>query len=179
MEDKKQESQKTVVAFVAGLLIGGLLVWVFSLSPEAAAPEVEENGGETSDVRENVADVPEDTEVSMDNGSEVEAGSFSVADQPAGTEVSLGSDVMYPSGEGWIVVHEEVGGGLGNALGAARYETAVGLLPTSVRLLRATEAGVTYHVVYYGENGDDRFDMRVDTPLTTDGAMVEATFIAQ
>ena len=29
-EQQKEESQKTVVSFVVGLLIGGLLVWAFS-----------------------------------------------------------------------------------------------------------------------------------------------------
>ena len=33
-EQLKEESQKTVVSFVVGLLIGGLLVWAFSGAPK-------------------------------------------------------------------------------------------------------------------------------------------------
>ena len=37
MTDVKQEGQKTIVSFIVGLLIGGLLVWAFS-GPEVSAP---------------------------------------------------------------------------------------------------------------------------------------------
>ena len=38
MAEEKQEGQKTVVSFIVGLLIGGLLVWAFS-GPSVDAPE--------------------------------------------------------------------------------------------------------------------------------------------
>ena len=37
MSEQKEETQKTVVSFVVGLLIGGLLVWAFS-GTESTAP---------------------------------------------------------------------------------------------------------------------------------------------
>ncbi len=40
-----QASQRTVIAFISGLLIGGLLVWVFSGNPEDTK-KVEEGGSQ-------------------------------------------------------------------------------------------------------------------------------------
>ena len=39
-EQETQESSKTVVSFTVGLIVGGLLVWVFSGSPEQAPTEI-------------------------------------------------------------------------------------------------------------------------------------------
>lgn len=195
-EHKKQESQKTVVAFVAGLLIGGLLVWVFSSSPEAAVPTDErttEDSTETVEMDESDAapveqpsardEVSSDAGIGDDSTSAspvVDGFAFSVEDQPAGGVVSLGDSPVYPTAAGWVVVHEDADGELGNALGAARYNTAGNLTPNQVTLLRGTSAGATYHVVWYVDDGDRIFDMERDTLVTTSaGGAVRATFIAQ
>lgn len=181
-EGIKQDGQKTVVAFVAGLLIGGLLVWVFSASPENA--DVENITGDTNTEEEtrtpstvgegNTAAGDEDEDA--DTGAvtdtrpvdappvSVGEGSLSVADQEAGEVVTLGA-LEYPATDGWIVVHEYTDGVLGNALGAARYSTGEGLLPSEVRLLRVTEAGSEYFVVFYSDNGDRVFDLGDDFPV--------------
>lgn len=187
MDDKKLESQKTVVAFVAGLLIGGLLVWVFTASPDKPTPSTsseETPDGEITGATET-DETPETPTASETPASSAPVAqeevngdfSFSVADQSAGTSVSLGS-VTYPTTEGWIVIHEDVNGSLGNALGAARYNTAVGLNPQAVPLLRATTAGNEYHVVFYSENGDRMFDIREDAVLMQDGEMLSTSFTA-
>ncbi len=192
MDEQKQDSRKTVVAFVAGLLIGGLLVWLFSGSPEAEAPERISNDT-TAAVREAIdlggeevgqmTDKPENDTAALapqTTPANPDGFTFSVANQSAGAAVSLGESIQYPSAEGWIAVHEEVGGELGNVLGAARFDTALGLMPKSVELLRATEAGKTYRVVYYNESGDRAFSKREDTPLTrADGSLIEASFTAE
>ncbi len=202
MDDRKKESQKTVVAFVAGLLIGGLLVWVFAQTPEndvradrdkdtvgATDTRDEENGEDTED--RNGADEGEDEEVGATTPTTpsrnqtlqptiVEGNfSFSIADQEAGTSVVLGDTTRYPTTQGWIVVHEDSNGERGNALGAARYNTAAGLLPTRIVLLRGTQAGKTYHVVYYSEDGDRVFDLGRDKPLESEGRVIQASFKAQ
>jgi hypothetical protein len=183
MDDiKTQESKKTVVAFVAGLIIGGLLVWTFSGAPEAGAP------GKTSDdettttsqkyTDETVADKTEDT--TMLKEPTTNNFTFTVADQPAGMFVELGDNVKYPTKEGWIAVHEDVNEEIGSVLGAARYDTVVGLMPDQIELLRNTEAGKKYHVVYYIESGDRKFDRHEDTPITAEsGGLVETTFVAE
>lgn len=185
MDDKTQDSKKTVVAFIAGLIIGGLLVWLFSGPSEGtsssktglntkkdADTEIDENLGDIVDETKDTGGITDKTT----QGNEA----FSVADQSAGMMVSLGTTVQYPSKEGWIVVHEDVNGELGSALGAARYNTEVGLTPTSVELLRGTMSGKTYHVVYYTEDGDRMFDLKMDMPMMKDdGGVLQATFVAE
>lgn len=186
-DNKAQESKKTVVAFVAGLLIGGLLVWVFSGSSGSSTSDALSNKNKTIDdaIEEGLGEAAKDKEktgttTAPTTKSSSKDFSFKVADQPKGSIVLLGEGVKYPTEEGWIAVHEEVGGELGNVLGASRYHTGVGLEPTTIDLLRNTEAGKTYHVVYYTESGDRMFDRREDTPMTKEGGgLLEATFVAK
>lgn len=185
-EEKKQEVQKTVVAFAAGLLIGGLLVWVFSAAPseeghmhtdeemhEDATEMVDEGmGNDAAPVQllETNTAVPETTVTSK--------GSLVVENQSAGIEVVIAS-VAYPMNAGWIVVHEDSNGVRSNALGAARFDVTGGLTPESVRLLRETMAGETYYVVFYTENGDKVFNLGNDVPVVVEGSTLQTTFVAQ
>lgn len=189
--DEKEKNQKTLVAIIAGLVIGGLLVWVFSSASNDQAATDEQDGDVTSQ-EENTSDTnngsDDDTSGSSDtraSGSTnapvvVNGGSVDVEDQQAGGAVAL-SGIEYPDTTGWVVVREELDGGeLGNILGAARFDTEVGLTPEEVRLLRETEAGKTYHVIVYSENGDNVFDLQDDLPVeTADGELIEAVFVAE
>ena len=51
-EQEKKENQKTVVAFAAGLLIGGLLVWVFG-----GSAKTEKVADQNTDAKEKVTEV--------------------------------------------------------------------------------------------------------------------------
>lgn len=176
-EAEKQEGQKTVVAFIAGLLIGGLLVWVFSSSPEQAptnnVPEGDQEtevsddvvGSADSNVPSEITDEVEDTGTSNGGAIQIGDGSLVVANQAAGTVVAIDS-VTYPSQNGWIVVRDYADGVSGSILGASRFDTEVGLTPDTVRVLRATEAGNTYQVMFYTENGDRVFDLTDDLPIS-------------
>ena len=186
--EEKDKNQKTVVAFVAGLLIGGLLVWVFGIAPDKKkdlAVDMKTDTSETTGGENQAADDQGNTAVAGEKADAVPAsneptaavvakgsGSITVDDQPAGdkgSEVKLG-EVKMPVENGWIVVHEvNADGSLGNALGASRYSKADGLNPTTVTVLRATKAGATYKVVIYNENGDRVFDRKDDVPVTVDG----------
>ncbi len=172
MDAEKQEGQKTVVAFITGLLIGGLLVWVFSSTPETAVT-TDEDGATTTeeaiDTDDNEASVIEaEDEISVsDDGT----GSLDVEDQDAGNSVTL-DDVTYPTPEGWVVVRDYANGVQGKILGAARYSAADDLNPTSISLLRNTVKGSTYQVMFYKENGDKKFGG--DTPITEDAVTFEA-----
>ncbi len=104
-EAEKQEGQKTVVAFITGLLIGGLLVWVFSSSPENQPAEIMESE-DTTEESTMKNDDSEEVVVSTEKPSEtarvtpvVGNGSLDVTDQDAGDSVVLG-EVKYPSEAG-------------------------------------------------------------------------------
>lgn len=158
---EKQESQKTVVAFITGLLIGGLLVWVFSASPEEKKLPTENE----ADTKEEVAKTEIKTEVigATKGGTEeaIGEGSIIVADQAAGKVVTLGA-LSFPTKNGWVVVRDYLDGVPANILGAARYSAEEGLTPTSVELMRGTTAGSSYQVVFFTNAGEQGFSISED-----------------
>lgn len=180
MSDEKQEGQKTIVSFIVGLLIGGLLVWAFS-GPSVEAPKDTEKKADT----ENTESKDEEkTETTTETKSEetpapvatlpVGDGKVTVDDQSAGTFVTLAS-ATYPVSEGWIGVREYQNDQLGAVLGVARFSEAQGLVPKGVQLQRATVAGKGYAVVVYTESGDLKFSLADDKQLDS----VFATFTAK
>ena len=174
------ESQKTVVAFIAGLLIGGLLVWVFS--PSMSHDSKQEHDGDKERMEESTEApeaangdlVPsvegEETTREMKTGD----GSVSVANQAASAAVAI-SDITYPVAEGWVGVRDYNNGEMGFILGVVRFSESQGLNPESIILQRPTIAGNEYAVVFYNDNGDRQFDPRSDTMV--DGVM--STFTAE
>ena len=183
-EQEKQESQKTVVAFVAGLLIGGLLVWVFGGTPDTKTvtdETVADETTETTEVSDETGDVTASEETDETPEAVVEIAELpvgnaavSVKDQTAGTAVSL-EGATFPSDEGWIGVRDYVDGQLTGLLGVVRYSKEQGLVPETIILQRATQPGKTYAVVFYSESGDRKFNLAEDVQV---GGVVE-TFTAK
>jgi hypothetical protein len=170
-EAEKQESQKTVVAFITGLLIGGLLVWVFSSSPKNETVQGVEEATTEKSADTNVTANSETKTVTASQATETAAtkevtgkGSVSVVDQKAGSVVTLAKS-EFPTKNGWVVVRDYMDGVPGNILGASRYGADEGLVPTEVSLLRNTAAGSSYQVVFYTDNGDKVFDLGDDTVI--------------
>lgn len=181
------DAQKTVVAFIAGLLIGGLLVWAFGGTPEET-PADEANGTDSEETTDDNGaadeDADNDTATDTDDQTSTDAaddeanaddaeGSADVADQAAGTTVQI-TGAVFPTDEGWIGVREMTNGEMGSLLGVARYSKEQGLIPTEIKLLRGTTAGNEYAVVFYSDNGDREFNLANDTQIEQAG-----TFTAQ
>lgn len=182
LDKEKQEAQKTVVAFIVGLLVGGLLVWVFSGSGSTPTP--------TDDTS---SDTHTSTELDTTKGSDTTTGNASattndkggsettapemvvgdarveVSDQPAGMVVSL-DGATFPTDTGWIGVRTYANGQLGSVLGVALYSKDEGLVPQEITLLSPTTAGNEYAIVFYTEDGDRQFtlanDVQMDTAIT-------------
>lgn len=175
-QEQQQEGQKTVVAFVAGLLIGGLLVWVFSGDENNSPLDTKANDNQemvdesNNDTDTEMSDDEEDTTPTNNNNFEekpemvVGEGSLDVADQSAGLVVTITS-ATFPTDDGWIAVRSFNNGQLGNILGAARYSKSQGLIPERVELLAPTRAGAEYVVVFFTENGDRNFDLATDSQI--------------
>lgn len=180
-EQEKQENQKTIVAFAAGLLIGGLLVWVFGGAPKSDTPS-EQDEDQTELVGEEV-EVSSTTDKDLSDDEEETAvaptlqtgeGEIDVADQTAGNRVTLES-ATFPSDEGWIGVRDYVNGQPAGLLGVARFSKEQGLIPEQVVLQRSTKAGNEYAIVFYSESGDRIFSLADDVQVED----VFATFTAK
>jgi len=177
--EEKQEGQKTVVSFIAGLLIGGLLVWAFSGgAPEDQAPTDKDNNaaavtGDTDASDSENADPANNTTITPVNQTpEMTIGdaTVSVEDQSAGSVVTL-NGATFPTAEGWIGVRTYTNGVIGSILGAARYSEEQGLVPEEIALLSPTNAGREYAIVFFSEDGNRNFnldgDVQLETAITT------------
>ncbi len=186
MSAETQEGQKTVVSFIVGLLIGGLLVWSFS-GPSAEAPKDKDK---KDDAKEEVSKDKKEEETKSVSVTETKEevvkkdvpapaltvgdGKVTVKEQTAGTFVTLDS-ATYPVAEGWIGVREYTDGKLGNILGVSRFSQVEGLVPTGITLQRPTTTGKDYAVLVFTENGDKLFNSANDKQLDS----VFATFTAK
>jgi hypothetical protein len=133
-------------SFVFGLMCGIVLIGVWSLAgrdplhfPALSVPE---------------APLTHDAQAASDNSIAV------VDDQAAGLQVEIESVTVPPPGV-WAAVREMDGSDLGNVLGAVRVKGPQ--TQVSVPLLRRTEAGASYAVELYRDNGDDQFDLANDS----------------
>lgn len=174
-EVEKQESQKTVVAFITGLLIGGLLVWALSPAETTTNNKMETESPVVTLEDTQKADSKEQVKSEMKDVPQMNIGDamISVANQKAQSIVVIDS-MKVPTDDGWIVVRDYLDGVPGNVLGAARYSVTEGLMPTEVQLMRNTSANNAYQVVFFNNMGAPEFTLGEDTLIEG----VEATFTA-
>lgn len=171
MAEEKQDGQKTIVAFVVGLLIGGMLVWAFS-GPDMDSTHDMDNDSdvemsEDSEEMNNDEDGEEsDTTTEPAPTLQVGEGEVVVPDQAASRSIKLES-ATYPVSEGWIGVREYNNENLGFILGVVRFSESQGLIPSEIILQRPTIAGRTYAVVVYTEDGDFDFSLAGDVQIDT------------
>ena len=159
-EENNQDNQKTIVAFVVGLLIGGLLVWAFSGPEQTTAPSEEDT---TAEVTTDTEATDSDEEMSSDTDT---SGTIVVPDQPASSEVAL-ETANYPVAEGWVGVRTYENSTLTNILGVVRFSESQGLMPEAITLQTPTISGQTYAIVVYQEDGDFDFSLAGDRQLDT------------
>jgi hypothetical protein len=188
-EETQQDGQKTLVAFVVGLLIGGMLVWAFS-GPSADAPATSNNNNEVT--ADETAPASTDTEsgdemageevstatpsVSTEPAPELQVGDGSIVvnDQPASQSIAIES-AIYPVSEGWVGVRSYNDDQLGSILGVVRFSESQGLVPTNIALLQSTTPGNRYAVVVFTEDGDFDFSLAGDVQIDT----IFDTFMAE
>ena len=179
MAEEKQDGQKTIVAFVVGLLIGGMLVWAFS-GPSAQAPmaDQDQSDEEMADMDEDMTnDESDDSETSEETETpalQVGNGEIVVPDQAASASIELES-ATYPVSEGWIGVRQFNNDQLGYILGVVRFSESQGLIPSEITLVQPTTPGARYAVVIFTEDGDFDFNLAGDVQIDT----IFDTFTAQ
>lgn len=191
MEEEKREGQKTVVAFISGLLIGGLLMWVFGAQPKSnTADEMKKDDNAAVEDTKDVVVAPTDTKADAPSTAEISVakpevvagvGSVAVSNQKAGLKVTLGV-IKYPANAGWIAVQNINGDALGTTLGAARFDVKAGLMPKEVSLLATapTVAGKEYKVVFHSTDGNREYSSATDKVVNgADGKPLATSFKAE
>jgi hypothetical protein len=178
-EAQQQDSSKTLVAFVVGLLIGGMLVWAFS-GPSADAPQPNQNDEAVEVTEEGTTNEEGEAATSEEEATpaapslEVGDGAVEVQNQPAGMSVTL-DRATYPIEEGWIGVRDYDNGQLSFIKGVVRFSAAAGLVPQDIVLQVPTQPGQEYAVVMFSEDGDNVFNPAGDVQID----QIFATFTAQ
>ncbi len=164
MADEQQhneDSQKTLVAFVVGLLIGGMLVWAFSgpSDKKDATDKTEAEKTETVDASKD--------EMKNEDGTpklSVGDGNIVVKDQAASKSIVM-ENATYPVAEGWVGVREYTDDKLGYILGVNRFSESQGLVPENIELVTSTIPGKKYAIVVYKEDGDFDFNLAGDVQI--------------
>ena len=161
--DMKNSTNWIIIGAIAVIVIVGGW-WLFSTKP------ADESGTSTSN--SNVVDISTGTPVDLTVPSTPYATTTAagetvmVQDQSAGMGVSITS--MNLTRETWVAVRDSR-----SILGAGRFSP--GATSGTVKLLRATEVGKAYQVVVYVDDGDKKFDFKVDAVVPGVGS----TFTAQ
>ena len=173
-EQQREDSQKTLVAFVVGLLIGGMLVWAFT-GPDDNKDDNKMDGDKM--MASSTDDMMDDDEMMDDKKMEklnVGEGKIDIADQAASRSIEM-KNAEYPVKEGWIGVRQYDNETLGKVLGVNRFSESQGLIPEKIELVTPTTPGKTYAIVIYEEDGDFDFSFEKDKQLET----VYDTFTAE
>ena len=140
---------KVVLSFILGLALGAVGMWV-AFGNIAFSPTILPDPSELLDDKAVV------------NTTSVEY--IVVEDQLAGERVLINEISISVSS--WAVVHEDVGGVPGNALGAQRFDK--GLHSGTIDLLRSTNFNQNYYVLLYRDDGDRKFDLEKDSLVIGD-----------
>ncbi|QSH39572.1 hypothetical protein JXR01_00990 [Candidatus Kaiserbacteria bacterium] len=134
-----------------------------SIPAEAIAPTINTQDGDPVANEEITAATPSEY--------------ITVNDQSAGSAVTVSFATL--SANGWIVVHEERNGFIGNALGAKRKDAGTHQ-NTVIPLLRDTQENTRYWIVLYSDDGDKQFNLSTDFPLrNTENDPITSSFQAQ
>ncbi len=184
-DQQQQGNQKVVVALIFGLVIGAFLMWMFNGQPNNTAvtdtdtdTEVETTDTDSTDDDSDAGTTSAAVSVTKPTVT-AGAGSVAVSNQKAGTKVALGA-IKYPSEAGWLAVHAVQSGAMGSVLGASRYNTKDGLVPTSIDLLTATVKGAEYWVVFHEDNKDGKYTSAGDKVMMgSDGKALSSSFKAE
>lgn len=98
---------------------------------------------------------------------------ITVGDQKAGESVLV--SLVSTDASAWLALRENNNGLVGNILGARRIDVGT-TGNVEIPLLRSTQAGKSYFIVLFKDNGDKVFDFKTDAPMTADGTLISKVF---
>ncbi|PCI90473.1 hypothetical protein COB18_00045 [Candidatus Kaiserbacteria bacterium] len=152
---------KIILSFAAGFAVSLMIVWGWNAYADRNVKEIPATTTtpESMEVPKEVSTESITNEVVDETPQSIQ---ITVTNQSAGESVTVQSATLDT--DGWIVVHEQQGGFIGNALGAKRVDAGT-YSNTNIPLLRATVANSAYWIVLYSDNGDRQFNLSDDFPL--------------
>ena len=150
---------------IVGIVVIIIAAALWLLPGSAASPTVSDGAMNDSDADDTSMQSDAMAGDNMEVSTAAQNETVAVNNQAAGTNVAIAS--MNLSRDTWVAVRDER-----SILGAGWF--AAGTTSGSVELLRGTEAGKSYTVVLYIDNGNHAFEYKGDALV--DG--VQATFTA-
>ncbi len=187
-----------VLTFITGLVVGGLLGWVwFALRPSSTANMAAATATTTAmtDTSSGAAMTATNSTSSVASGITLPASGAAATTNtaPASTSASSATNaaltIPSPQASGlnvavsnavvsqptWVVVYESRAGQPGNVLGAQMFFP--GTTSGAVSLLRGTLPGQTYFVGESVDDGDHIFSVDNDKPVrNADGSLMTVQF---
>ena len=100
--------------------------------------------------------------------------SITVFNQKASDLVNV--SLVSSDSSAWLAVREDKSGLMGNILGAKRIDIGT-TANVQIPLQRTTEAGKIYHIVLFKDDGDRKFDFRVDPPMIENDSLISKSFL--
>ncbi|MFA5173109.1 MAG: hypothetical protein WC435_01750 [Candidatus Paceibacterota bacterium] len=118
--------------------------------------------------------IPEEKTENLETKNEVSSSLLKIENQSSGVSVFLSSvSLSTPS---WIVIREDSNGKMGNILGALWLPQG-SFTNQTVELLRETVPGSKYYALIFSDDGDKKFDQKIDLPFKDDdGEMIVSEF---
>lgn len=174
--------QVIIGVLVLVILVGGALMMskrgavsssVNSEDATSSEESLEDEGSSASDASSGEEMTGADSGVSTDSSTVAQGDSVSAVDQGA-AKVAIAQSVTL-SKLGWVAVRDSRDW----ILGAERLMAGTHK-DVAITLLRATEAGKTYEMVLYADDGDMAFDLHKDSLIKeSDGSDVSAAFLTR
>lgn len=183
-EARKKVVTVAVITAVVSLAVGigaGVLISKKQTTPVAVkmgqeAPAGQGQGSSTRDVatQPGITVVQDSSALAIGSGlSAPSVAAITVGDQKAGESVLV--SLVSTDAPAWLALRENNNGLVGNILGARRVDVGT-TGNVDIPLLRSTQAGKSYFVVLFKDNGDKVFDFKTDPPMTADGTLISKMF---
>ena len=176
MEENDNRTRKYVIVGVIFFVIGFGLSWIiFGRKSLPVSDTLQEEKSAQQQTQES--STPSSTSLTGESALNMNGASMlSVENQIAGSQVTIASLNVEKSV--WVAIHEDNAGKPGNVLGAGHFAKVT--MSAVVDLLRNTIVGHTYYAMIHIDDGDGKFDLKKDMPLTdSSGAMVMTKFTAE
>ncbi len=176
-EDEEQKPRRFIIAIVAFTLGFALCYFTIGRQPTDNQQLAEESNEPKTEQQQAGGKIEGEVKSTSENSSEVKAGATEMIDiktQSPGKTVNILKVAMEK--DGWVVIHENRDGEPGVILGAYRFSEGT-FNNIEIPLLVAIEQSEDYFAVIHDDDGDKKFNHKIDTPReNAEGSMILTEF---